>query len=91
MPENKIVEHNHRRTLSGVVLSNKNLKTITVEVTDYHNHPLYGKRVFSSKKYHVHDEEMVAKVGDQVKIIETRPLSATKHFRLLSIIKKAGE
>jgi small subunit ribosomal protein S17 len=88
MPENR----KNKRTLLGVVSSDKSAKTITVVVTGYRKHPLYGKRVMRSKKYHVHDEEEIAGVGDYVKIIETRPLSATKRFRLLEIIKKgAGE
>jgi small subunit ribosomal protein S17 len=79
----------NRRTLLGVVSSDKSTKTITVVVTGYHKHTLYGNRVMRSKKYHVHDEEQVAHVGDYVKIVETRPLSATKRFRLLEIVKKA--
>jgi small subunit ribosomal protein S17 len=64
-------------------------KTITVLVETYKKHPLYGKRVKYSKKYKAHDEHNEAKVGDIVKIMETRPLSATKRFRLVEIVEKA--
>ncbi len=64
-------------------------KTITVLVETYKKHPLYGKRVKYSKKYKAHDENNVAKVGDIVKIMETRPLSATKRFRLVEVVEKA--
>ncbi len=82
---------NSRRTLTGNVVSNKNDKTITVLVETYKNHPLYKKRVKYSKKFTAHDEKNQANVGDRVKIAETRPLSATKRFRLLDIIKKSEE
>jgi small subunit ribosomal protein S17 len=64
-------------------------KTITVVVDTYKKSPLYGKRVKVSKKFHVHDEEGLANIGDQVTIMETRPLSKTKRFRLLEVIAKA--
>ena len=64
-------------------------KTITVAVETKKNHPIYGKRMNYSKKYKVHDENNTAKVGDIVRIMETRPLSATKRFRLLEIVEKA--
>lgn len=73
----------------GKVVSNKNDKTITVLVETYKKHPLYGKRVKYSKKYAAHDETNKAKVGDTVRIIETRPLSATKRFYLKEIVKEA--
>lgn len=78
-----------RRELIGKVVSDKNDKTITVLVETYRRDPLYGKRVKYSKKYAVHDEENIAKVGDKVSIIETRPLSRTKRFRLNKVIEKA--
>ena len=78
-----------RRELIGTVVSDKADKTITVKVETYKKHPLYGKRVKYSKKYTAHDEKNEAKKGDKVLIAETRPLSKTKHFRLVRIIEKA--
>ena len=78
-----------RKELVGKVISSKNNKTITVVVETYKKDPLYGKRVKSSKKYAVHDEGNKAKVGDTVRIVETRPLSKTKYFYLKEIIEKA--
>lgn len=75
--------------LIGKVVSNKTDKTITVLVETYKKDSLYGKRVKYSKKYAVHDEKNEAKVGDKVRIAETRPLSKTKHFRLVEIVEKA--
>ena len=77
------------RELVGKVVSSVNNKTITVLVETYKKHPLYGKRVKSSKKYAVHDESNKAKVGDVVRIVETRPLSKTKKFYLKEIVKEA--
>ena len=77
------------RELVGKVVSAVNNKTITVLVETYKKHPLYGKRVKSSKKYAVHDESNKAKVGDVVRIVETRPLSKTKRFYLKEIVKEA--
>ena len=84
------MERNRRKVLTGTVVSDKMDKTITVLVETYKNHPLYHKRVKYSKKYKAHDENGVAGVGDTVKIMETIPLSATKHFRLVEVIKKAS-
>lgn len=78
-----------RRVLQGVVVSDKMAKTVTVLVETKKAHPLYGKRVRYSKKYKAHDENGVAKVGDLVEIMETRPLSADKYFRLVRVIKEA--
>ena len=75
--------------LVGKVVSDKADKTITVLVETYKKDPLYGKRVKSSKKYAAHDEKNEAKVGDTVRIVETRPLSKNKHFRLVEIVEKA--
>lgn len=75
--------------LVGKVVSAKADKTITVLVETYKNHPLYKKRVKYSKKYTAHDEKNEAKIGDKVRIAETRPLSKTKRFRLVEIIEKA--
>ena len=78
-----------RKELVGKVVSAKCDKTITVLVETYKNDRLYGKRVKYSKKYTAHDEKNEAKKGDKVLIAETRPLSKTKHFRLVKIIEKA--
>ena len=78
-----------RRTVQGVVVSDKNDKTIVVLVETHRRHPKYGKRVKYGKKFYAHDERNEAKVGDTVTIMETRKLSATKRFRLVSIDKKA--
>ena len=80
---------NTRKEFIGKVVSNVNDKTITVLVETYKKHPLYGKRVKYSKKYAVHDEQNIAKVGDKVKIVETRPLSKTKYFALVGVVEKA--
>ena len=78
-----------RKEFVGTVVSAKNDKTITVLVETYKVHPKYHKRVRSSKKYHVHDEKNIAKVGDTVRIAETKPISKTKHFYLKEIVKEA--
>ena len=78
-----------RRAIQGVVASDKNDKTIVVLVETHKRHSKYGKRVKYGKKYYAHDESNVAKVGDTVTIMETRKLSATKRWRLVSIDKKA--
>ena len=78
-----------RRAIQGVVVSDKNEKTIVVLVETHKKHAKYGKRVKYSKRYYAHDENNEAKVGDTVTIMETRPLSALKRFRLVSIDKKA--
>jgi small subunit ribosomal protein S17 len=83
------VERNKRKVFIGTVVSDKNDKTITVLIETYRKHPLYGKLVKYSKKFTAHDELNEAKVGDKVKISETRPLSATKRFRLVEILEKA--
>ncbi|MBI0581001.1 MULTISPECIES: 30S ribosomal protein S17 [Bacillaceae] len=82
-------ERNQRKVYTGRVVSDKMDKTITVLVETYKKHPLYGKRVKYSKKYKAHDEQNQAKVGDIVRIMETRPLSATKRFRLVEVVEKA--
>ena len=82
-------ERNLRRSIQGVVVSNKNDKTIGVLVETHKKHAKYGKRVKYRKKYYAHDENNEAKVGDTVTIMETRKLSATKRFRLVSIDKTA--
>lgn len=80
---------NLRKEFIGVVTSDKMDKTITVAIETYKTHPLYGKRVKSTKTYKAHDENNVAKKGDKVLISETRPLSATKRFRLVKVVEEA--
>jgi small subunit ribosomal protein S17 len=82
-------ERNQRKVYTGRVVSDKMDKTITVVVETQKKHSLYGKRVKYSKKYKAHDEQNTAKTGDIVRIMETRPLSATKRFRLVEVIEKA--
>ena len=78
-----------RQELTGKVVSAKNDKTITVLVETYVNDSKYHKRVKYSKKYAAHDEKNIAGVGDTVLIAETRPLSKTKHYRLVKVIENA--
>ena len=80
---------NNKKVYTGKVVSDKSDKTITVLVETHKKHPLYGKRVRSLKKFHAHDEENIAKVGDIVEIVESRPLSALKRFRLVQVVQKA--
>ncbi|HCY8867262.1 TPA: 30S ribosomal protein S17 [Staphylococcus aureus] len=82
-------ERNDRKVYVGKVVSDKMDKTITVLVETYKTHKLYGKRVKYSKKCKTHDENNSAKLGDIVKIQETRPLSATKRFRLVEIVEES--
>ena len=78
-----------RKTREGYVVSDKMNKTVTVEVEDRVQHPLYGKTIRRTKKVKAHDEENSAGVGDRVLLMETRPLSATKRWRVVNIIEKA--
>ncbi len=80
---------NLRKERVGVVSSNKMEKSITVAVKWKEKHPIYGKFVNKTKKYHVHDEKNECNIGDTVRIVETRPLSKTKRWRLVEIIEKA--
>jgi small subunit ribosomal protein S17 len=82
-------ERNARKVIRGRVVSDKMDKTITVAVETYKNHPIYKKRVKYTKKYKAHDENGVAKLNDIVEIMETRPLSATKRFRLVRVVEEA--
>lgn len=84
-----MAERNSRKVYQGRVVSDKMDKTITVQVNTTKTHPVYGKRVKYSKKYYAHDEDNVAKVGDLVQIMETRPMSRNKRFRLLNVVEKA--
>ena len=77
-----------RKQLVGIVVSNKNDKTIVVAVDTYKTHKLYNKRFKSTKKYNAHDEKNIASLGDVVVLSETRPYSKTKKFRLVKIKNK---
>ena len=80
---------NLRKERTGVVTSNKMDKSITVAVKWKEKHPIYGKFVNKTKKDHAHDEKNECNIGDTVKIMETRPLSKTKRWRLVQIIERA--
>lgn len=83
------MERNLRKTRTGKVVSNKMEKTIVVAVEDNVKHPLYNKIVKRTYKLKAHDEENVCSIGDVVKVMETRPLSKDKRWRLVEIISKA--
>jgi small subunit ribosomal protein S17 len=83
-------ERNRRKVRVGVVVSDKAHKTIVVQVERRLAHPLYGKGVARTKKYHVHDENNEYKVGDTVRITETRPLSKTKRWRVLGLVERGA-
>ncbi|HEY1871264.1 MAG TPA: 30S ribosomal protein S17 [Chitinophagaceae bacterium] len=87
--ETKTAERNLRKTRTGVVRSNKMDKTITVAVERRVKHPIYGKFVKKTTSFHAHDEKNECTPGDIVKIMETRPLSKTKRWRLVEIVEKA--
>lgn len=87
--EEKGLDRNLRKERIGKVSSNKMTKTITVVVERKVKHPVYGKFVKLSKKYHAHDDKQEAGEGDLVRIMETRPLSKTKRWRLVEIVEKA--
>ena len=80
---------NLRKERTGVVTSNKMDKSITVAIKWKEKHPIYGKFVSKTKKYHAHDENNECNIGDTVKIMVTRPLSKTKRWRLVQIIERA--
>ena len=80
---------NLRKERTGVVVSNKMEKSIVVAIKSKEKHPIYGKFVNKTKKYHAHDEKNECNIGDTVKIMETRPLSKTKRWRLVQIIERA--
>jgi small subunit ribosomal protein S17 len=80
---------NDRKVRQGVVVSDVQDKTIVVRVQRTTTHPLYNKTIRVSKKYHVHDEANDAKVGDTVRIVETRPLSKLKRWRLAEVVERA--
>lgn len=86
---NESQEKGRQKVRTGIVVSDKMQKTIVVELEDRKRHALYGKIMRTNTKVKVHDEKEEAGVGDRVRIIETRPLSKDKHFRLAEIIEKA--
>ena len=83
------MERNLRKTRRGKVVSNKMDKTIVVAVEEHVKHPLYGKIVKDTYKLKAHDEENVCNIGDTVEVMETRPLSKDKRWRLVSVVEKA--
>ena len=84
-----VEERATRKTRVGVVVSDARDKTITVEITQSMRHPRYDKVVRSRKQFHVHDEANDAKLGDTVRIVETRPLSKTKRWRVIAVVERA--
>ena len=85
----EIAKKPSKKTRIGVVSSNKMEKTITVQVERRLRHPIYGKYVKKTKKFMAHDEKNDCKIGDTVKIMESRPLSAKKRWRLVEVIERA--
>jgi small subunit ribosomal protein S17 len=83
------VERGRRKVRVGYVTSDKMDKTIAVTVEEFIRHPLYGKRVKRTKKFKAHDEENTCGIGDKVRIMETRPLSKDKRWRLIEVLEKA--
>jgi small subunit ribosomal protein S17 len=84
-----MIDRARRKTRTGVVISDARDKTVTVEIADSKRHPKYGKTVPSRKRFHVHDAANDARVGDTVRIVETRPLSKTKRWRIEEIVERA--
>jgi small subunit ribosomal protein S17 len=82
-------DRNLRKTRIGVVTSNRMEKTVTVSVERKVKHPIYGKFVKKTTKFHAHDEKNECTIGDTVRIMETRPLSKTKRWRLVEVVEKA--
>jgi small subunit ribosomal protein S17 len=91
MTEANPVVRGHRKERVGEVLSNRMAKTIVVRVQRRFPHPRYKKVVTSYKKFYAHDEKSEAKVGDRVRIVESRPLSKTKRWRLVEIVERTAE
>ena len=81
-------DRNRRKTRIGVIVSDKADKTVTVQVERRFAHPLYGKQVAKTKKYQAHDENNEYKVGDKVRMVETRPLSKMKRWRVAELIER---
>ena len=86
--DNSAVDRNLRKIRTGVVTSNKMAKTITVAVERKVKHPMYGKFLKKTTKFHAHDEKNECSIGDTVKIMESRPLSKTKRWRLVEVVEK---
>jgi small subunit ribosomal protein S17 len=84
-----MLDRNLRKTRIGVVTSNRMDKTVTVAVERKVKHPIYGKFVKKTTKFHAHDEKNECTIGDTVRIMETRPLSKTKRWRLVEVVEKA--
>lgn len=84
-----VAERGNRKREIGYVTSDKMDKTRVVEVVEHYKHPLYGKFLKRTNKFHVHDEKNESKIGDKVQIIETRPLSKTKRWRLMKVLERA--
>ncbi len=84
-----MAERNLRKTKIGVVTSNRMTKTVTVAIEIKVKHPIYGKFVKKTTKFHAHDEKDECGIGDVAKIMETRPLSKTKRWRLVEVVEKA--
>ncbi|MGD8359917.1 MAG: 30S ribosomal protein S17 [Gemmatimonadota bacterium] len=82
------MDRSNRKTRIGLVVSDRADKTVTVRVERRFSHPLYGKQVAKTKKYHAHDEENQYRVGDTVRIVETRPLSKMKRWRVAELIER---
>ncbi|MBP3815916.1 MAG: 30S ribosomal protein S17 [Firmicutes bacterium] len=82
-------ERNRRKSKVGVVVSDKMDKTVVVAIEDFVRHPLYGKAVKRTKKLKVHDENNECNIGDKIRIMETRPLSKDKRWRLVGVVEKA--
>ncbi|GGO06343.1 30S ribosomal protein S17 [Microbispora rosea subsp. aerata] len=85
----KGTQRNYRKVREGLVVSDKMDKTVVVAVEDRVKHPLYGKVIRRTTKYKAHDEQNACGVGDRVLLMETRPLSATKRWRVVEILEKA--
>ncbi len=88
---NSAEQRGHRKERVGEVISNKMSKTVVVRVTRRHPHPQFKKVVTSFSKFYAHDEKQEAKVGDRVRIVETRPLSKLKRWRLVEVVERAPE
>ena len=84
-----MLDRNLRKTRIGIVTSNRMEKSITVSVERRVKHPIYGKFVKKTTKFHAHDEKNECTIGDTVRIMETRPLSKTKRWRLVEVVEKA--
>ena len=82
-------ERNKRKMTEGIVVSDKMDKTVVIQVQTLVKHPLYGKVMKRTKKFKVHDENNECKIGDRIRVMETRPLSKDKRWRLVEVTKKA--